>query len=171
MRRARVDLLVSSYELLLREAGYAAHAAIPTCPFAFWLSRVPHYDLLGASATLQHYSASLNVITVERRSSSLFANRRFPSAQGGSPWDYEEFEQGEAVLSRLKWLEKGKEGLLEELSEELDALEGGTIQQVCIVLFLSWSGYSDGAPHIQMHPVVQTRRPIMLFRVMCLSLG
>lgn len=34
------------------------------------------------------------------------------------------------MLGRLKWLEKGREGLLEELSEELDGLEGGTIQQV-----------------------------------------
>lgn len=123
--------------------------SIPTRPFAFWFSRVPHHDLLGASATLQHCRTWLNVITVEHRTSSLFANRRCSSPQGGSPWDYEEFEQGEAVLSRLKWLEKGKEGLLEELSEELDALEGGTIQQVCIVLFLSWNAYSDGAPHLQ----------------------
>lgn len=50
--------------------------------------------------------------------------------QDTTRWDYEEFEQGEAVLGRLKWLEKGREGLLEELSEELDGLEGGTIQQV-----------------------------------------
>lgn len=52
-------------------------------------------------------------------------------AEQGSPkWDYEEFEQGETVLGRLKWLEKGREGLLEELSEELEGLEGSTIQQV-----------------------------------------
>ena len=50
--------------------------------------------------------------------------------QGNPRWDYDEFEQGEAVLGRLKWLEKGREGLLEELSQELDSLEGGTIQQV-----------------------------------------
>lgn len=53
----------------------------------------------------------------------------------GSRWDYEEFEQGEAVLSRLKWLEKGRDGLLQELSEELDGLEGGTIQQVRYLLY------------------------------------
>lgn len=50
--------------------------------------------------------------------------------QGTQRWEYDEFEQGEAVLGRLKWLEKGREGLLEELSQELDGLEGGTIQQV-----------------------------------------
>lgn len=50
--------------------------------------------------------------------------------QGSPKWDYEEFEQGETVLGRLKWLEKGREGLLEELSEELEGLEGSTIQQV-----------------------------------------
>lgn len=55
------------------------------------------------------------------------------SNQTSQRWDYEEFEQGEAVLGRLKWLEKGKEGLLQELSEELDTLEGGTIQQVMTV--------------------------------------
>ncbi|CBJ27024.1 conserved unknown protein [Ectocarpus siliculosus] len=52
----------------------------------------------------------------------------------GPKWDYEEFEQGEAVLGRLKWLEKGREGLLEELSDELEGLEGSTIHQL-----IAWS--------------------------------
>ncbi|CAM9544046.1 unnamed protein product [Ascophyllum nodosum] len=66
------------------------------------------------------------------------------SKQGSPLWDYEEFEQGEAVLGRLKWLEKGREGLLEELSEELDGLEGGTIQQArAQTLLIAWSKKTD----------------------------
>lgn len=47
------------------------------------------------------------------------------------------------MLGRLRWLEKGREGLLEELSEELDTLEGGTIQQAsgehqpCVICHVS----------------------------------
>ncbi|CAM9775071.1 unnamed protein product, partial [Laminaria digitata] len=63
---------------------------------------------------------------------------RRASKQGNPRWDYDEFEQGEAVLGRLKWLEKGREGLLEELSQELDGLEGGTIQQL-----IAWSEKTD----------------------------
>lgn len=43
------------------------------------------------------------------------------------------------MLGRLKWLEKGREGLLEELSEELEGLEGSTIHQV-------WFGLASVKP-------------------------
>eukprot|EP00752_Nemacystus_decipiens_P018748 g16809.t1 len=69
--------------------------------------------------------------------SSVDKGRR-RSSKGSPKWDYEEFEQGETVLGRLKWLEKGREGLLEELSEELEDLEGSTIQQL-----IAWSEKTD----------------------------
>eukprot|EP00903_Cladosiphon_okamuranus_P005971 g5895.t1 len=70
--------------------------------------------------------------------SSVEKGRR--SSKGSPKWDYEEFEQGETVLGRLKWLEKGREGLLEELSEELEDLEGSTIHQL-----IAWSEKTDEA--------------------------
>ncbi|CAM9210366.1 unnamed protein product [Discosporangium mesarthrocarpum] len=57
---------------------------------------------------------------------------------GVDQWVYDEYEEGEAALARLKWMEKGQEGLMEELSLELETLEGGTIQQL-----IAWSEKTD----------------------------
>lgn len=65
------------------------------------------------------------------------------TGDGGGDGAPDESEKGGIVLQRLGWKDKGQEGLMEELVNELEELEGSTIPQLIV-----WSETEDCAARL-----------------------